>query len=256
MKTLTSNVSKSLPIGARLSCVDNTGAREIEIISVKGYKGVRRRLDVAGVGDLVVASVKKGTADMRREIVNAVVVRQKKEYRRADGFRVKFEDNAAVIITPEGVLKGSEVRGPVAKEAADRWPSVGSAASILIWLMNGDKMSKQPRKQRKALYNAPLHLRRNIMSVTLSKDLKEDFGKKSLPIRTGDTVQIMRGEFKGHEGKVEKIDSRNYKIIVEGATLSKPDGNSVFFPVHPSNLMIVNADLKDERRSRIIDRKG
>ena len=104
MKPLTSSVSKALPIGARLNCVDNTGAREIEIISVKGFKGVRRRLDVAGVGDLVVASVKKGTADMRREIVNAIVIRQKKEYRRADGLRVKFEDNSAVIITPEGIL--------------------------------------------------------------------------------------------------------------------------------------------------------
>ena len=95
MKPLTSSVTKALPIGATLQCVDNTGAREIEIISVKGFKGVRRRLDVAGVGDLVVASVKKGTADMRREVVNAVVIRQKKEYMRADGLRVKFEDNAA-----------------------------------------------------------------------------------------------------------------------------------------------------------------
>ena len=132
MKAITSNVSKSLPIGARLKCIDNTGAREVEIISVKGFKGVRRRLASAGVGDMVVISVKKGTADMRREVVNAVVIRQKKEYMRADGLRVKFEDNAAVIITPEGILKGSEVRGPVAKEAADRWPSVGSAASILV----------------------------------------------------------------------------------------------------------------------------
>jgi large subunit ribosomal protein L14 len=132
MKASTSNITKPLPVGARLQCVDNTGAREIEILSVKGFKGVRRRLDAAGVGDLVTASVKKGTADMRREIVQAVVVRQKKEFRRADGLRVKFEDNAAVIITPEGLLKGSEVRGPVAKEAADKWPSVGSAANILI----------------------------------------------------------------------------------------------------------------------------
>ncbi|MDR2829720.1 MAG: 50S ribosomal protein L14 [Methanobrevibacter sp.] len=132
MKPIKSNVSKSLPIGANLQCVDNTGAREIEIISVKGYKGVRRRLASAGVGDLIVASVKKGTADMRREIVNAIVVRQKKEYMRVDGLRIKFEDNAAVIITPEGVLKGSEIRGPVAKEAADRWSSIGSVASILV----------------------------------------------------------------------------------------------------------------------------
>ncbi len=132
MKATTSKVSKALPIGARLQCVDNTGAREVEIISVKGYKGVRRRLATAGVGDMVVISVKKGTVDMRREVTTAIVVRQKKEFRRADGLRVKFEDNAAVIISPEGVLKGSEIRGPVAKEAADRWPSVGSAASIIV----------------------------------------------------------------------------------------------------------------------------
>ena len=62
----------------------------------------------------------------------AVVVRQKKEYRRADGLRVKFEDNAAVIITEDGVLKGSEIRGPIAKEAADLWPAIGSAASIIV----------------------------------------------------------------------------------------------------------------------------
>ncbi len=132
MKAITSNVAKALPIGARLQCVDNTGAREVEIISVKGYKGVRRRLDVAGVGDMIIVSVKKGSADMRKEVMTAVVVRQKKEYRRADGLRVKFEDNAAVIISPEGDIKGSEIRGPVAKEAADRWPGIGSAASIIV----------------------------------------------------------------------------------------------------------------------------
>ena len=116
-------------------------------------------------------------------------------------------------------------------------------------------MSKQPRKQRKALYNAPYHARRNLMSVTLSKDLKEDFKTRSLSIKTGDTVKITRGEFKGQEGKVESIDTKNYKVIIEGITLNKPDGNAVFFPIHPSNLMIVEADLKDDRRSRIIERK-
>jgi len=132
MKAITSNVAKSLPIGARLQCVDNTGAREVEIVSVKGYKGVRRRLASAGVGDMVVISVKKGSVEMRREVTTAVVVRQKKEYKRADGLRVKFEDNAAVILSPEGVLKGSEIRGPVAKEAADRWPAIGRAATIIV----------------------------------------------------------------------------------------------------------------------------
>jgi large subunit ribosomal protein L14 len=132
MKAITSNVTKVLPVGARLQCIDNTGAREVEIVSVKGYKGVRRRLATAGVGDMIIVSVKKGTVDMRKEVMNAVVVRQKKEYKRADGLRIKFEDNAAVIITPEGTLKGSEIRGPVAKEAAERWPTIGSAASTIV----------------------------------------------------------------------------------------------------------------------------
>ena len=132
MKAISSNVTRVLPIGARLQCVDNTGAREIEVVSVKGYKGVRRRLATAGVGDMIIVSVKKGTVDMRKEVMTAVVVRQKKEYKRADGLRVKFEDNAAVIISPEGVLKGSEIRGPVAKEAAERWPGIGSAASTIV----------------------------------------------------------------------------------------------------------------------------
>jgi large subunit ribosomal protein L14 len=132
MKAITSNITKALPIGARLQCVDNTGAREVEIISVKGYKGVRRRLAPAGVGDMIVITVKKGTVDMRKEVTTAVVVRQKKEFKRADGLRIKFDDNAAVIVSPEGVLKGSEIRGPKAKEAADRWPAIGSAASIIV----------------------------------------------------------------------------------------------------------------------------
>jgi large subunit ribosomal protein L14 len=132
MKAITSNITKALPIGARLQCIDNTGAREVEIIAVKGYKGVRRRLAPAGVGDMIVITVKKGSVDMRKEVTTAVVVRQKKEFKRVDGLRIKFDDNAAVIVSPEGVLKGSEIRGPIAKEAADRWPDIGSAASIIV----------------------------------------------------------------------------------------------------------------------------
>lgn len=109
-------------------------------------------------------------------------------------------------------------------------------------------MSIQPRKQRKALYTAPLHIRRKIMSANLSKDLRADIGKRSLPIRVGDKVQVVRGDFKGHEGKVKSIDAKRYKVTVEGVTLSKPDGNDVLLPIHPSNLMIIEADLKDERR--------
>jgi large subunit ribosomal protein L14 len=121
-----------LPVGARLLCADNTGAKELQIVSVMGYRGSRRRMPKAGVGDRVVASVKKGTPELRRELVQAVIVRQRKEYRRKDGVRVKFEDNAAVIVTPEGSPKGSEIKGPIAREAAERWPKVAGIASMVV----------------------------------------------------------------------------------------------------------------------------
>ena len=109
-------------------------------------------------------------------------------------------------------------------------------------------MSKQPRKQRKALYNAPAHARGKHLSATLSKDLRADLGKRSLPLRTGDKVRVLRGDFKGHEGEVLSVDYTSYKVTIEEVTLSKPDGTAVFLPVDPSNLMIIDADTKDDRR--------
>ncbi|MCS4541583.1 MAG: 50S ribosomal protein L14 [Euryarchaeota archaeon] len=125
-------VVRALPVGANIGISDNTGARIIQIISVLRYKGVRGRLPSAGVGDMVVASVKRCTSEFKKEIVHAVVIRQKKEYRRPEGIHVKFEDNAAVLVTPEGDPRGSDIKGPVAKEAAERWPSIAGAASIII----------------------------------------------------------------------------------------------------------------------------
>lgn len=121
-----------LPVGARLKVADNTGAKEIQIIAVIGYKGVLNRYPAARVGDMVVASVKKGTPDLRKQVVYAVVIRQKKEIRRPDGLRVKFEDNAAVLTTKEGEPKGSEIKGPVAREAVERFPKIGTIASMIV----------------------------------------------------------------------------------------------------------------------------
>ncbi|MHA1583077.1 MAG: 50S ribosomal protein L14 [Candidatus Baldrarchaeia archaeon] len=125
-------ITRGLPVGARLKCTDNTGAKELAIIAVIGYKGRLNRLPSAGVGDMVVVSVKKGTPKMRRQVVRAIIVRQRKPYRRYNGVWVSFEDNAAVIVSPEGEPKGSEIRGPVAKEAAEKWPSVARVASIVV----------------------------------------------------------------------------------------------------------------------------
>ena len=109
-------------------------------------------------------------------------------------------------------------------------------------------MSKQPRKQRKALYNAPAHARGKHLSASLSKDLRESIGKRTLPLRSGDKVRVVRGDFKGHEGEVLSVDYGSYKVTIEEVTLSKPDGTAVFLPVDPSNLVIIDADLKDDRR--------
>ena len=109
-------------------------------------------------------------------------------------------------------------------------------------------MSKQPRKQRKALYNAPAHARGKHLSASLSKDLKEKLGTNSLPVKSGDKVRVVRGDFKGHEGEVLTVDYGSYKVTIDEVTLSKPDGTNTFLPVDPSNLVIIDADLKDDRR--------
>jgi len=133
MKAVKANVVKGLPVGANIPTCDNSGAKLIEIISVKGYKGVKRRKPSAGVGDVVRAAVKKGRPDMMKQMVYAVIVRQKKEYRRPNGMRIKFEDNAAVVLKDEkGNPKGTIFKGPIAKEATEKWPGVAKVASIII----------------------------------------------------------------------------------------------------------------------------
>jgi large subunit ribosomal protein L14 len=124
--------SGGLTIGSMLNCADNTGARRLKIIQMMGYKGRRRRLPSVGVGDLVIVSCREGTPEMRRQLFNAVVVRQKRLYHRTDGTRVQFEDNAAVILTPEGTLRGSDIKGPVAREAVDRWARLGNIARMVV----------------------------------------------------------------------------------------------------------------------------
>lgn len=125
-------VSKGIPVGAVVKCADNSGARALRVIQVIGYKGRLRRVPAAAVGDKISVSVRRGTPDMRRKIFQAVLIRQRKPYRRRDGVWVQFEDNAAVVMTPEGDMRGSEIRGPVSKEAAEIWTRIASAASIIV----------------------------------------------------------------------------------------------------------------------------
>jgi len=125
-------ISRGISAGSIVKCADNSGARELRIIQVMQYKGRLKRVPSAAVGDMVTISVRRGTPDMRKKIFQAVLVRQRKPYRRNDGVWIQFEDNAAVVMTPEGEMRGSEIRGPVSKEAAERWPRIASAASIIV----------------------------------------------------------------------------------------------------------------------------
>lgn len=125
-------ISRGLPTGARLIVADNSGARIVEIISVIGYHGRLRRQPAACVGDMVVVSCKAGTPKMRRQVLRGIVVRQRRPFRRMSGQWIQFEDNAIVITSETGDPQGSEIRGPIAREAAERWPRVASVASIIV----------------------------------------------------------------------------------------------------------------------------
>lgn len=133
MKAVKAKITKALPHRAKVEVCDNSGARIVRIISVKGHKTVKGRLPAAGVGDFVKAVVVEGRPDMRKQVVSAIIVRQKKTYKRKDGTRIKFEDNAAIVLKDEqGNPKGTIIKGPVAKEATERWPAISKIAKIIV----------------------------------------------------------------------------------------------------------------------------
>lgn len=125
-------ITRSIPVNAVITCADNTGAKTLRVVQVVGYKGRLSRLPAASVGDHLTVVVKRGPPELRKQTFDAVVVRQKYPIRRISGLRVTFEDNAAVLITPEGELKGTDIKGPVAAEAAERWPRIANLASIIV----------------------------------------------------------------------------------------------------------------------------
>jgi large subunit ribosomal protein L24 len=121
--------------------------------------------------------------------------------------------------------------------------------------MQDTKRIKNPKKQRKRLFNAPAHLRHKLMASPLSRELAASRGTKTLPVRKGDTVRIERGDNKGFEGKVSRVDLSEYRIYLEGLTREKTDGTNIFISVHPSKVQIRNLNLDDKRRKDILGRK-
>jgi len=114
----------------------------------------------------------------------------------------------------------------------------------------------KPRTQRKKLFQAPAHIRYKHFSAPLSPDLKKKHGTNAVPIKVGDTVRIMRGDRRGFEGKVNKVNRSKYRIFVEGVTRTKVDGSTIQIPIHPSKAMIINLEVDDKWRRKVLERKG
>ncbi len=118
------------------------------------------------------------------------------------------------------------------------------------------KSSKKVRNQRKYRTNAPLHIKRKLMSSHLSKELKEKYHKRSAQIKKGDKIKIMRGTFKGKTGTIEKVETKRGKIFITGIEIIKKDGTKRLAPIASSNLLILSLDLEDKKRIKSMERKN
>jgi len=111
--------------------------------------------------------------------------------------------------------------------------------------------SKSPGKQRKKLYSSPIHANKKLLKCRLDEFLQEEYGLRSLVVKTGDLVKVMRGQFRDTEGKVIRVDYKDVQVFLDNATVTKSDGKEVNIPVHPSNLMLVKLELDDDRKELI-----
>lgn len=116
------------------------------------------------------------------------------------------------------------------------------------------KSSVQPRKQRKYRYNAPLHTKHKLLGAHLSEELRKKYSKRSVAVKKDDKVKVMRGQFKGIIGKIDRVDLKRSRVYVRGVEVTKKDGTKAFYPIHPSNLMILELNLGDKRRTEILKR--
>jgi large subunit ribosomal protein L14 len=133
MKAIGARVTRGLNVGAMLVAADNSGARIVRIAGVKHGKTTKGRQMPAKVGDWVKVSVRAGKPDMKGQVFDAVVIRQRKPYMRKTGERVCFEDNAVALLKDEkGNPKGTQIKGPVAREIQERWKEVSKIADFVL----------------------------------------------------------------------------------------------------------------------------
>ncbi len=132
MKAISAKVTPGLNLGAYMISSDNSGAKIVKLVSVKRAKAKKGKQVCAKIADWVKVSIRKGIPDMKGKVFDAVVIRQKKSYRRLNGERIAFEDNAVAILKDEkGNPKGTQIKAPIAREVMERFPSVGKIASIV-----------------------------------------------------------------------------------------------------------------------------
>ena len=133
MKGVASKVTKTLIPGTEIHCADNSGAYTFRMIHIIGKTGGRPgKLTAAGVGDIVSASVRKGNPTYIKKPVRVVIIRQRATIRRANGMRVKFEDNAGIMVNDENLPIGTEVKGAMAREVVERFVKIGGIASRVV----------------------------------------------------------------------------------------------------------------------------
>ncbi len=114
--------------------------------------------------------------------------------------------------------------------------------------------SVQPRKQRKFLANAPLHIKSKQLNAHLSKELRSKYNTRSIRIRVGDKVRILRGKHKGTETKVADVDIKSAKVYLDKLEITRTDGNVTKIPFHASNLLIIDLNLTDKKRKQKLDK--
>jgi large subunit ribosomal protein L14 len=133
MKGLASHIIKTLVPGATITCADNSGAYEFRMIHIIGKtEGRHGKMSAAGVGDIISASVRKGSATYLKKPVRVVLIRQKSQIRRSSGMRIKFEDNAGIMIGEDNLPIGTEVKGAMAREVVERFVKVAGVASRIV----------------------------------------------------------------------------------------------------------------------------
>lgn len=133
MKAVAAKMTRALNVGSYALSSDNSGARIVRIVGVRGGKTKRGRQQYAKIGDFVKISVRKGDLKMKGQIFDAIIIRQKKPFKRNTGQRIAFMDNAVCLLKDDkGNPKGTQIKGPIAKEVADRWPFVAKIARYIV----------------------------------------------------------------------------------------------------------------------------